>query len=642
MAQGRLEPPTLDPPTLDPPTLGSRARIAGAALAAVLLLVLSTAPVALGHEGPGFAGSSGTAGPHGAPVVAQPPPGSLPGIDVSHWQETIDWSQVAASGQRFAIAKATEGQTYVDPMYVANRAGAAANGVVFGAYHFARPDATPNDAILEADHFVDIAQPAPGDLIPVLDLERTGGLTQAEVTAWILAWLGRVTERLGVRPMVYTSPNGWEQRTGDSTAVVGAGYTTLWVAHWGVSSPRVPAANWGGYGWTFWQYSDCGSVPGIQGCVDLDWFAGTSFEAVTIPLPDRTPPVPTLAPPGGVARPVTVSFGEVVRGVTVGNLVLLRADTATPEETELTCRSGKGLVVDCLSGNVRTVLVQPREPLIPGQTYRAAVNPPGTLPLIVDRSGNPAPATTVDFAAPTELEQDSAAVAYAWRTVAARDALGGSYLAERSAGAAATFAFPGRSITWYTVVGPDQGRASVWIDGERLGTFDQYAPRKEHRVARSFTGLPRGDHTIAIRVLGTGSSASSDTLVAIDGFEAGGRRIATPELALSWGTVRAPGASGGSVAASDGKRASVELTFRGTGIAWTTVRGPDQGRAAIYVDGALVRTVDNFASEPTFGVVRTVSGLAEGVHELRIVVLGEARGKATGTFVSVDRFSIVP
>jgi hypothetical protein len=96
------------------------------------------------------------------------------------------------------------------------------------------------------------------------------------------------------------------------------------------------------------------------------------------------------------------------------------------------------------------------------------------------------------------------------------------------------------------------------------------------------------------------------------------------------------------VAVSDLKRSSLELRFRGTGVTWTTVRGPDQGRAAVYLDGALVRTVDNYAPETIAGVLRTVDGLADGVHALRIVVLGEARAKATGTAVTIDRFTVLP
>ena len=47
----------------------------------------------------------------------------LEGIDVSHWQGTINWPKVAAAGKKFAIIKATEGTNYVDPHYATNRAG---------------------------------------------------------------------------------------------------------------------------------------------------------------------------------------------------------------------------------------------------------------------------------------------------------------------------------------------------------------------------------------------------------------------------------------------------------------------------------------------------------------------------------------
>ena len=621
---------------------GGRSVIPGT-LVASALLVASVASVALAGPGggPGYAGWSGDAGVRGPSVVAAQPPGAVPGIDVSHHQDTIDWAQVAASGQRFAIAKATEGSTFVDPLYAINKVNAQANGLVFGAYHFAQPGSSPGDAIGEADHFVDTAQLTPGNLIPVLDIERTGDLSQAEVTQWILTWLGRVTERLGVRPMVYTSPNGWNNRTGDTTAVVDAGYTVLWVAHWFVEEPTLPANDWGGHGWTFWQYSNCGTVPGIQGCVDLDWYESADFGPVTIPNPDVTPPVVTLAPPVGVDEPMTVTFDEIVRQVVSTNTLIRSTGTGTTLEASLSCRSGSGAEVDCQIGNVRTVLVQPLAPLLPGEGYEAAVNPPGAPVLVVDRSGNPAPATLQGFEAPTEVEQDSAAVSYGWRTVSHRSALGRSYVVERSRGAEASFAFNGRSVTWYTATGPAQGKAAVTIDGVSRGTFDLFGPTPVLRVARRFTGLERGPHTITIRALGRGSAKATDTHVVVDAFEAGGDLVVNPQLETIWGTLRASQASGGSLSASDLARASVTFTFRGIGVDWYTVRDRLQGRADIYVDGVRVRTVDNFAKDSMFGVERSVSGLPDGVHTLRIVVLGEGRPAAEGTLVSIDRFVVL-
>jgi GH25 family lysozyme M1 (1,4-beta-N-acetylmuramidase)/uncharacterized protein YraI len=201
------------------------------------------------------------------------------GIDVSHWQGTIDWARVRGAGKTFAFAKATEGIGWKDDAYDRNKAGALAQGLMFGAYHFARPGS--NDPVREADWFVDTAGIQHGMLIPALDLEVTGGLGPTALTAWVKAWLGRVYERLGVRPMIYTSPSFWRNALGDSRWFADNGYAILWVAHWGVSSPSVPGSNWGGRSWTFWQYTSDGSVPGIAGRVDLNRYRFQSFAAVT-------------------------------------------------------------------------------------------------------------------------------------------------------------------------------------------------------------------------------------------------------------------------------------------------------------------------------------------------------------------------
>lgn len=206
----------------------------------------------------------------------------LAGIDVSHWQGQIGWSDVAADGVSFAIAKATEGRIYQDNQYARNKERAEANGVAFTAYHFASPDKTANDAILEADNFVDTADLGPGNLRPVLDLEKNGELGVRKLRRWVKAWLARVEARLDVKPIIYTSPSFWRDKMGNSRWFADNGYA-LWIAHWHVATPRVPAQNWGGRGWTIWQYDNCGSVEGIDGCVDRDRLNGTNIDALRIP-----------------------------------------------------------------------------------------------------------------------------------------------------------------------------------------------------------------------------------------------------------------------------------------------------------------------------------------------------------------------
>jgi GH25 family lysozyme M1 (1,4-beta-N-acetylmuramidase) len=206
------------------------------------------------------------------------------GIDISHWQGPINWTKVAAAGKRFAFMKASESTDFVDNTYVTNRAQARAVGLYVGAYHFAQPSTGSGDAVAEADHFIDTAQPASGDLIPVLDLERSGSLSQTALTAWVKAFLGRVYERVGVRAAIYVSPNFWRTYMGDTNWFGANGYDILWVAHWTTgTAPTVPGGNWAGDGWTFWQYTSDGAVDGISGRVDLNRYRGTNFTPVLIP-----------------------------------------------------------------------------------------------------------------------------------------------------------------------------------------------------------------------------------------------------------------------------------------------------------------------------------------------------------------------
>jgi GH25 family lysozyme M1 (1,4-beta-N-acetylmuramidase) len=232
------------------------------------------------------------------------------GLDVSNNNGTINWTKVAGAGYRFAFGKATEGTSYTDKTYTTNRNGSEGAGLVFGAYHFARPSggsaaAATASAIRQANYFLTVAGPQPGELPPVLDLEVTGNLTTQRLLTWTLAWLGQIDARTGVEPFVYTSPLFWKGHLGDSTAAAAAG-TGLWIAHWtSNSNPLVPAGDWNGGGWKFWQWTNCLSIPGINHCTDGDRMNGTKPASVAIaPYPIgipllSTPPTVVGAPEAG-------------------------------------------------------------------------------------------------------------------------------------------------------------------------------------------------------------------------------------------------------------------------------------------------------------------------------------------------------
>lgn len=229
-----------------------------------------------------------------SPAAAAP---FVRGVDVSRWRGSIVWPRVAHGGYRFAFAEATNGFR-IDPTFSRNHSGAKAAGLAFGGFHFARPGgATPRaviaNAVAQADLFVLVAQPQTGELAPVLDLERTGGLSPASLRAWTTAWLDQVQLKVGIRPTIYASPTFWRRAVADASVFAAAG-SSLWVAHWRVPSPRVPAANWGASGWTFWQWTNCSRVPGIRGCVDGDRYRQSRLTSALMPPPPVAIDVPTV------------------------------------------------------------------------------------------------------------------------------------------------------------------------------------------------------------------------------------------------------------------------------------------------------------------------------------------------------------
>lgn len=222
-----------------------------------------------------------------------------PGIDVSRWQGTINWTSVRNSGVRFAFAQATRGLTSPNDNFVANMNNGKTAGVYMSAYHFAFPaESTPE---VQADYFWSLAGPhikADGkSLMPLLDMETwTGHVGATSYTDWANKWCNRVIAKAAaqgvtVKPIIYSSAcfmcnfnsgisqwgafianyNGQDPNTGSPWNVCSN------CNHWGT--------------WHFWQYTDTGSVPGVTGNCDKDMYNGDVTSLVNNWIAKPTGPV---------------------------------------------------------------------------------------------------------------------------------------------------------------------------------------------------------------------------------------------------------------------------------------------------------------------------------------------------------------
>jgi len=208
----------------------------------------------------------------------------LPGIDVSHWQGNIDWDRLFRAGVIFAYIKASEGNAYKDPEFDFNWASAKRVGIKRGAYHYVRAR-IPVQA--QIDNFVrSVGELQPGDLPPALDVEEHDQwlhLTMRQRADIVVAWMEGVKSRLGIAPIIYSSPSIIHDVMGSDARF--AAYL-LWVAHWTAASNPIVPSPW--TNWTFWQYSSHGSVDGIAGRVDVNRFNGTLEDLLRISVPPPT------------------------------------------------------------------------------------------------------------------------------------------------------------------------------------------------------------------------------------------------------------------------------------------------------------------------------------------------------------------
>ena len=609
------------------------------------------------------------------PAVAGP---RVPGIDVSKYQGRIDWRAVATTPVRFAILRATLGNEYRDRRYARNHAGARANGIVAGAYHFAKPSLARWDARAEADHFLAVARVAAGDIIPVLDIEETGGLSPRQLRTWAGAWLERVHERTGVRAMIYSGNHFWHGSMRNTPWFGRLGHP-LWVAHWYVRAPQVPGSRWAGSGYTIWQWSATGRVAGIRGPVDLDRIRGNLARATVASIDVH-------AVKGGVISGDRLVCGRRLRRCTrlanPGDRLTLAATPGPGSRlirwTGACASAGKARTCTVIALRTRTVSAvfgQPKEAAIPDAGDEGTPTPaasPTARPSPSGGSTTSANVTSRPRRAARACDDTDCTVAalvarqleivaklgarpspsptpvgegdgtrYSWSRERDRGAIGGSYRWERRATASISFAFRGRTVTLYTIKGRGMGKAHVSIDGERVKTIDGYASRVRARVRHRFTRLGAGSHVLTIAPLGRKRPAAKDGRVVVDALRWGGRLHPDPApRAASWAEVEDPSASDGTYVVTDAPGAQAKLSFSGASLSLRTLRGPAKGRAKIWVDGRHVRTIDLYAPTRRYASIPVASGLADGPHVARIVVLGTHRPASEGSVVAIDRWIV--
>ena len=194
---------------------------------------------------------------------------SQKGIDVSKYQEKIDWNKVAQDGVEFAFIRtgvrgSTEGKIIEDTYFEDNIKGALKNDISVGVYFFSQAT-TPKEAVEEAEFVLEMIEPYDVTYPIVYDLEevtsenaRTNDLSKEEYTENCIAFCETI-KAAGYTPMIYGNLKTFMIML-DMQQVE---EYDKWFAYYN-QEVYFP------YEFSIWQYTSEGSVQGIKGDVDLN------------------------------------------------------------------------------------------------------------------------------------------------------------------------------------------------------------------------------------------------------------------------------------------------------------------------------------------------------------------------------------
>jgi lysozyme len=201
------------------------------------------------------------------------------GIDISGHQKNIDWNQIDPSDLNFVLIKATEGGDFKDSMFQRNWQNVQAKKIVSGAYHFFTFCKSGQE---QAQNYIETVPLSKNTLPPVIDLEFIGNCkkkpTSAELDRELQRFIDLVKIRYDRQPLLYTTYEFYDAHLRGKYP-----NSPIWISDF-YSFNRTPTLS-DRKAWTFWQYTERGTVAGIDTLVDLNVFNGTlsQFEKLVNP-----------------------------------------------------------------------------------------------------------------------------------------------------------------------------------------------------------------------------------------------------------------------------------------------------------------------------------------------------------------------
>ena len=235
-------------------------------------------------------------------------------LDISHYQTITDWKKVAKNVS-YVICKATQGTSYIDPTFAANKQACRDNGINFGSYHFSNG----TDAVKEAKFYLKTVGKIQENDILVLDYE----IHLADPVTWCKTFLDYCRDNAGVRPLLYI--NTATKKAFDWSHAKNYG---IWEANYGINDGTSHSI---AMPYVLHQYTSNGTCPGVTGRVDLsDTYMSTDdFKQYGYqPSQILTPEVPVT--PIEVVTPPTIETPITPQNIASSDALVLQSNDEEP------------------------------------------------------------------------------------------------------------------------------------------------------------------------------------------------------------------------------------------------------------------------------------------------------------------------
>ncbi|MBP1995330.1 hypothetical protein [Paenibacillus eucommiae] len=249
--------------------------------------------------------------------------------------------------------------------------------------------------------------------------------------------------------------------------------------------------------------------------------------------------------------------------------------------------------------------------------------------------------------AATNVDDRDSAIHYtgAWSQYNSTNNYNGTETYSSSAGASASFTFKGNSIRIVGPKTPFYGIANVYIDNVLQGQFDQYSSSVSYQQALFERKLSYGTHTVKVEVSGNKNANSTGNTIVLDKLEyettqAADDRDSAIFMRGAWADVTDAAAYHSTERMNGNGGDYMLFSFTGSTIKWIGSKGPNYGKADVYVDNKLEASdIDLYsASKLNKQILFAKSDLSSDAHTIKIVVKVTKNASSSHYNVAVDRF----